>query len=296
MALSVLVWFACGVFVVGCAWRGVRYARAPEHLRWDLYPVAHEPRRDHGGSYLEERDWWTRPRKVDRFGELSLMFEEIALLRGVWRNNRRLWWGSLPFHWGLYLLAATSFGLAAPAFGIGGEVGLRWLAVAGALGGALLAVGGLVLLALRLTDSRLRPYTAPVDLLNLGLLVVLGGLSFAVATGPAGMGPASAAVSDLLHGRPTSTSALLAVQMAVASLFLLYFPATRMVHFFAKYFLYHDVRWNDRPREAGSALDRRLTAALGYGVTWSAPHVRTGETWAEVATNLPPRKSPGGQP
>ena len=68
---------------------------------------------------------------------------------------------------------------------------------------------------------------------------------------------------------------------------------TRMVHFFSKYFTYHEVRWDDRPREAGSALDRRLCEALNFGVHWSAEHVRTGKTWGEVATTLPEDNATG---
>jgi hypothetical protein len=101
------------------------------------------------------------------------------------------------------------------------------------------------------------------------------------------MTPVAAAVGDLMRVRPLEVSPLLAAQMGVATLFLLYLPATRMVHFFSKYFTYHEVRWDDRPREAGSALDRRLREALDFGVDWSAAHVRTGKTWAEVATTLP---------
>jgi len=95
------IWLASLVFAVACAWRVFRYATAPVHVRWDLYPVAHEPRRDHGGSYFEEKDWWTKPRKKSLWGEVAFMFEEIVFLKGVWANNRKLWYGSLPFHWGL---------------------------------------------------------------------------------------------------------------------------------------------------------------------------------------------------
>jgi hypothetical protein len=44
------------VFAVGCIGRVLQYARAPIHLRWELYPVPHEtPERvKHGGSYFEE--------------------------------------------------------------------------------------------------------------------------------------------------------------------------------------------------------------------------------------------------
>jgi hypothetical protein len=123
--------------------------------------------------------------------------------------------------------------------------------------------------------------------MNLVLLAVLGILSVFVAIGPGGMAPVAAAVGDLMRIRPLSVSPLLTAQMAVAALFLLYLPVTRMVHFFSKYFTYHAVRWDDRPREPGSALDRRLRQALDFGVDWSADHVRTGKTWAEVATTLP---------
>ena len=97
------VWIGCAVFVLGCAWRAYRYASAPEHLRWDLYPVAHEPS-PHGGSYLEEKDWWTKPREVDRLNEYKEMFLEIVFLKGVWKHNPRLWVFSFPFHFGLYLI------------------------------------------------------------------------------------------------------------------------------------------------------------------------------------------------
>jgi nitrate reductase gamma subunit len=75
--------------------------------------------------------------------------------------------------------------------------------------------------------------------------------------------------------------------MAVAALFIFYLPFTRMVHFFSKYFTYHEVRWDDRPMEKGGTLERRMMEALNFGVDWSAAHVKTGKTWAEVATTLP---------
>ena len=60
-----------------------------------------------------------------------------------------------------------------------------------------------------------------------------------------------------------------------------------MIHFAAKYFTYHRVRWDDTPRIEGTRMARRLQAALDYGVDWSAGHVQTGSTWAHVATSMP---------
>jgi nitrate reductase gamma subunit len=106
-----------------------------------LYPVAHEPQRDHGGSYLEQKDWWTRPRRKSLWGEVSFMLEEILWLKGVWANNRKLWWGSLPFHWGLYLLVLTTAGLLMAALGFSVRLWIGLLALSGGVGGALTAVG-----------------------------------------------------------------------------------------------------------------------------------------------------------
>jgi nitrate reductase gamma subunit len=116
-----------------------------------------------------------------------------------------------------------------------------------------------------------------------------------VAAKPAGMVAAAAAVGQIVRLRPPEVSFLLGLQMAVASLFLFYFPFTRMIHLFAKYFTYHQVRWDDRKVEPGSALEKRLRAALDFGVTWSAEHVRTGKTWLEVATTLPEEPDKDGK-
>lgn len=297
MVFSILLWWivvACVVFVAACAWRALKYVRAPVHLRWDLYPVAHEPGRAHGGSHLEEKDWWTKPQVKEHMGEVSVMAQEILLLKGVWENNRRVWWGSLPFHWGLYLLVVVTAGLVVAGLGFAPGWLMSLLTLLGAVGGLLTALGALILLVLRSTEKRLRPYTTPIDRLNLALLVVVGSLSAAVALAPPGMAAAAAAVGSILRLQAPSASNLLGLQMALAALFLLYLPFTRMVHFFSKYFTYHDVRWDDRPVLPGSAMERKLKAALNFGVDWSAEHVKTGKTWAEVATTLPKPDKNGG--
>jgi len=285
--LMAWIWLALGVFVIACGWRALKWARAPEHLRWDLYPVAHEPGRDHGGSHLEQKDWWTRPRRKSHWGEASFMMLEILLLRGVWENNRKVWWGSFPFHWGLYLLVLTTVGLLLAATGLVPGPWQAALAVAGTLGGGMTAVGALILIVVRSTDPRLRPCTSPLDRLNLALLVVLGALSAAVAVMPGGMEAAAVAVAQLARLRPPRVFFLLGLQMTIAALFLFYLPFTRMVHFFAKYFTYHRVRWDDREVVPGSVLEKRLRAYLNFGVTWSGEHIQTGKTWLEVATTPP---------
>ena len=293
--LIVVSWALLAVFVLAFALRTIKIARLPIHLRWELAPVPHEKGRSHyGGSYLEEFEWWTKPREKDRVKEVSYMFQEILLLKSVWEHNRRLWWFSFPFHLGLYvLIGAGGLLLVSGSLELGGvEAAGGWhngITVLAAAGFALGGLGALGLLVSRFVDSRFREYTTPAALFNLILLLavfVTGGYAIASSENLA------AAVWSFGTGLVTGDMAveLSAVQQAhvlLALLFLAYLPFSRMMHFVAKYFTYHDVRWDDRPREAGSALDRRLRRALEYGIDWSAAHARTGKTWAEVATTLP---------
>lgn len=285
--LAVWVWLCLVVFTVGCVFRAVKYATAPVHLRWDLYPVAHEPGRDHGGSYLEEKDWWTKKREKDHLAEVFAMAEEILLLKGVWENNRRLWWASFPFHWGLYALVLTTLGLMAAMVGLRGSAMIGFLSITGMLGGGLLCLGAVSLVIMRSTDRKLRPYTTPLDRANLLVLAIFGGLTVAVTAGLPGMETVQTELVSLLGLQGGTISTVWGFQMAVGALFLLYLPLTSMVHFFAKYFTYHQVRWDDQPIAENPQMARRIQGALGYGVDWSASHIRTGATWAELATTMP---------
>ena len=232
--LAVWVWLCLLVFAGGCLLRAFKYATAPVHLRWDLYPIAHEPGRAHGGSYLEQKEWWTKKREKDHLAEILAMAAEILLLKGVWENNRRLWWASFPFHWGLYLLVGTTIGLMAVTVGLGSPFVTAALTAGGVIGGVLTSLGALALLVMRSTDQKLRLYTTPPDRANLLVLVLFGGLTVAVAGGIPGMVGVSAGLVSLLSFGEVTIPVVWVLQIAVGALFLFYLPLTRMVHFFAK--------------------------------------------------------------
>ena len=61
----VVAYVALGIFAVAVVARFLMWSRMPMHVRWELYPVAHEGSRAHyGGSYLEDVGWWNKPREV----------------------------------------------------------------------------------------------------------------------------------------------------------------------------------------------------------------------------------------
>jgi nitrate reductase gamma subunit len=292
--LLVVSWTLLAVFVVAFVLRTIRIARLPVHLRWELAPVPHEKGRSHyGGSYLEEFEWWTKPREKDMAKEASYMLQEILLLKSVWEHNRRLWWFSFPFHIGMYvLIAAGAWLLLSGGLELAGvQTAAEWRGGISGLAGVGFALGGIGALGLlisRFADRRLREFTAPAALFNLILLLaVFGTGAYALAASQDfagrvwGFGTALA-TGDLSVELP----GVLSAHLLLALLFLAYLPFSRMMHFVAKYFTYHQVRWDDEPLTAGGRLEREAARLLEQPVTWAAPHVNSdgNKNWADVAT------------
>jgi len=295
--LLLLSYVLLGIFIVAFTVRTLRMASLPVHLRWELSPVPHEKGRGaYGGSYLEEVDWWTKPREKDLLAEVVYMAKEILFLKALWEHNRKLWWFSFPFHLGLYLLIGAAglaalggigayFGISGPGLGIL-TVGLPVLAgVSYALG----TLGALGLLFTRLTSEEMRNSTAPVSYINLlVLLAMLGTGLWAVVTVPGFSSHVTeVAVGLLTASFPADVPPIVSVHFLCAFVFLAYLPFTQMMHFVAKYYTYHKVRWDDEPVSPGSRLDRELKKLLAQPVTWAAPHVRADgkRNWVDIATD-----------
>ena len=176
------------IFAVAFVTRSLRIWKMPVHLRWELSPVPHEKGKGHyGGSYLEEPEWWSKPREKDLISELTYMAKEILFLKALWEHNRKMWWFSFPFHFGLYLLCGVVGlivlgGIVRVAGASGPGIGLMSTVVPilAGVGYALGAVGALGLFFGRLFDSNLRNSTSLTSFYNLLLLLavfVTGGLA-----------------------------------------------------------------------------------------------------------------------
>ncbi len=297
-----LTYLALAVFIVGVLKRITAYRKNPQHLRWELYPVPHEGggRASYGGSYLEELNWWEKPRETSRIGELSVMVPEMLFLKALWEHNRSLWWVSFPFHFGLYLtfglVALLVIGAVGQLAGMSADSGLLALiagvsTLLGPIAFGLTLLGGIGLLYRRLNDANLRNYASPEHRFNLVLFLATMGvalLTWAVAD------PSFEMARSFIAGLITFNlkevdSSLFLVQVFLAVLTLAYIPFTHMSHFFMKYFLYHDIRWEDKPNVNAPEIDEALGQELGFVPTWSASHIAIPgkKTWADIATFNP---------
>jgi nitrate reductase gamma subunit len=295
--LQLSIYASLLIFLLGIVIRIVKITRMPIHLRWDLYPIPHEKGKAHyGGSRYEEPNWWTRPLAFSRTGELAEMAREIFAIKTLHRNNRKLWYFSLPFHWGLYSLTICIVLLIIGAlFEIGGLdisansvspfgkfYGLL-IATFGLLGWSLGLFGALGILVTRSFSNEYRKFTLLSDYFNLFLLIALfvAGLSVWASVDRSYYFHRALA-HNLVAFKPIGDLPfMLKIELGLSAFFFAYLPFTHMTHFVGKFFTFHKVRWQDEANAPGSKLEHDVIDALGEKVSWKAPHMSSGKTWAQ---------------
>jgi nitrate reductase gamma subunit len=310
MGFYTLSYLCVFVFVIAAGRLVYRQMTLPVHVRWEIYPVQHETtdKLAHGGSYMEDLNWWEKRHRGSWLNEMKYMVPEILFIRGLWKENRSLWWISFPFHFGLYLMIATFFLLLGhAAFTFWGPTvfaagsALRTLldgliALLGWSGLILGMIGSLGLLHRRLTDPELRNYSSPVDYFNLLfiLLFFLSAFLTCLFGDPLLEGAKASAFGLLTGGHSLNSyipgqSATGVVTIVSASLLVAYIPLTHMSHMFMKYFLYHNVKWDDVPNIRGGLLEAAILKNLGLKPTWNAKHVEADgrKSWLDIASSAP---------
>jgi nitrate reductase gamma subunit len=303
--VPIITYLSVIVFVVSVVTRFIKLSSLPVHLRWEVYPVPHEKGKgQYGGSYLEDYEWWTKPRQTSKMAELKVMLSEIILLAGVWEHNKKHWFRTFPFHFGLYLLAGLivllAVGGAGSAFGLhvvadGGVIGALiyyFTIVLGYAGLVLALIGSLALLARRTFNADYREYTTGADFFNLLFFIATLVLAlFSRFTADLHFDGLRGFFKGLLTLNGSAVPQLTTVQsleIVFASLLMAYIPLTHMSHFFTKWFTYHDVRWSDEPNLPGSGFDEKIAKQLEATVDWSAPHIRGDgkkKNWIDVVTS-----------
>ncbi len=310
MAFYILTYVCAVVFILATGCLIYKQITLPLHVRWEIYPVQHETsaQTTYGGSYMEKVNWWTRPYKTSPINEVKYMVPEILLLRGLWKENRRLWFASFPFHLGLYLMIATLVLLLLhacftlwgfEAFADGKTCGILLsglMTVTGWVGLVAGTFGGLGILYKRITDRELRIYSTFADYFHVVFILLFFFLAFLTCLpGDPFLNGAKAYVLGLLTAGAFMPSyapgqnIFGALTIVLASLLIAYIPLTHMSHMFMKYFLYHNVKWDDAPNRQGSLIESAVMQNLKFKPTWKAKHIGADGTksWQDIASSAP---------
>ena len=280
MALLVLAGAAVIIFVGGNLYRVVRIARMPMHLRWELYPLPRGSRAQqrYGGSYFEESAWWGQKPRRSWHSELAYVAREVLGFATLRQHNRSLWLWSWLMHTGFYALILTAgltmLGASLPAVRVTASL---------AAGGGILGSAGLLVAR----STRLRPYSSRADFFNLLLIAAIFLSAAAVVWDAQASGQMVAFAAGLFLATAIPVATAAAVHIVLLSAFLLYFPATHMTHAYMKFFSFHRVRWDDAALRQRPEMARAMAANLARPISWAAPHIGAGATWAEATRCTP---------
>lgn len=272
----------------------------PRHLRWDLYPIPHLGSE---GSKYQKIDFHEKAPVFHIADEGKYLGQEMLFIKKAFVNNRRLWVGSWPLHVGIYL---SGFWLALLLIGgvmeisgmpvdVATAVSLGWIVkqmtiIVGVTGFSAGLLGALILIWLRYTDEELRYMADFVTYINLYLMLVVFGTGLIVWF----------TVDPVFHIIRLQTAALLTFsgasvnsmpivfEMIAFGLFICYLPFSRMMHFAAKYFFYHNIIWDDEAMKAGSKLEQEVNSYLKYQLTWKASHISSGGSWVDQVAETKP--------
>ena len=297
--LLLLVWFSY-LYIGGMyTYRSIKYALMPVHLRWELYPIPHEEGRKYGGSYLEEKEWWTKPRRKSVIRDVLFIVKDYLFFVQYFKRARDYWSVLYVWHVGFYLIVAFHGLVAVGALAMIGGVdiagnaannGVQFLyyltLVTGIAGFSFGCLGSIGVLVKRLVDPDLRLYATIKNYFSyiFYFTVFLSGIiSWAV------FDPTMTGYREFYHSVFTFESitpdAALVAHIVLFAMFLIYMPSTAAMHYATKFFAFFAIRWNDSPNIRGSKTERKIQELLKQPVTWSAPHIQTGKDWGEIATN-----------
>ncbi len=290
------------IFITAAYARKVlKIARMPMHLRWELYPIPFGKGHQYGGSYLEEIEWWKKPRSESKIGGLFFLVKKYLLFGGYYKLKPGYWISVYPWHLGFYLLMGfqlltiicalvmifTNIQIIASSGTIIGT-GLYYLSLVVAVTGFIIgSFGSIGLLVTRLSNADLRDYTAPSEYFGYFFFLVtfLSGVVMWI------LDPTLANYREFY--RSVMTLQYVEVLPATAAfsiifvLHLFHLPFTRSTHYIVKLFAFLGVLWNDSPNPGSTKTDNRINDALNQPMNWSAPHIQPGNKWGEIVTQIP---------
>jgi len=300
-----LGWFIAGPFiyasaavcVCGAAYKVIRLLMMPRPFRWDLYPLPH---RGPAGSKYQKVDFGKQKAESFPLHELKEMAEEILFIKRLFTNNLRMWLGSYAMHCGLYIgvlwIALLIIGAIIQISGIAlNPAVIRSVNFATVAAGAAALVfglaGSLYLFANRLIDPDLRTMSDAASFVNLSLMIAMFAAGLAAWLGAdrsfSGLQNLTAGLITLKP--PAPHHPLITIELFFFGLFLIYLPFSRMLHFAAKYFFYHNIMWDDEAMRPGSRLEQERLKELSYRPQWSASHITAGGSWFDQVTGEKPQ-------
>lgn len=298
--LAILTYVAYAFIIIMYGRKAIKYAKMPLHLRWDLYPVTHKNRRNHGGSPDDDLEWRKKPRRKNLIRSIMFILKDNFYLGEYFHRNRGYWVVLLPWHVGFLLIISLhilcffaaltmllGLRVSAESANIFGKVIYYSILITGVGSFVTGSFGSVGMFIKRMADRDLRAYASPINYFNyLFLLAVfVSGLS-AWYLGDATFTEYREFWKGLITFDFKNVELLSALHILLFSLLLIYLPFTRSMHYITRFFAFLWVNWDDKPNLKGSEIEKKVQRCLNQPVSWSAPHIRSGQKWADLAIEM----------
>lgn len=295
--LALFTYFAYVFIVAMYTVKAVKYLKMPIHLRWELYPVIHEDGFHYGGSKYENVNWWDEGKKRRSLRGFFYLLKEYLHLGEYFHRNKSYWLFLYPWHVGFILIIAFHilcfFGAVLIVLGVPvsadspsviGAILYYFTLITGVVSFIAGAFGSIGLLLKRSSDHNLKAYASPLNFFSyvFTLVVFLSGF-YAWGFADPTLGEYREFWVGLITLHYVEVDAVTATHIIIFNLFLIYLPFTRSFHYITRFFAYFLIRWEDTPNVRGSDLEHKLQNMFKQKITWSASHIKPGQTWEEAA-------------
>jgi len=295
--LALLTFFAYAFIVAAYGSKVVKYARMPIHLRWELFTSteAAKPRCYEGFSATSEQracqanKWWLSN---------AWSFLREYLWFPSYLSHSKVYWiflfiahigfvGLIIFQLlcigtavGTFIIADRPFDAVGKTTGI--LVVLRiTLGIISFLAGI---IGNIGLMLYRINHQSLRLYTPPLTFIGYCVSIGISLIGFLLwLTSDPGFSGYVTFFIGMVRLQPVEVSGWLGVFILLNAFHLIYLPFTPGFHYVTRAFAFFGVQWDMRPNIKGGTIEKAVTQAMKKRITWSAPHIKPGQTWEEAA-------------
>lgn len=275
-----------------------KIARMPLHLRWELQPIPGEAVDSNSLVYPADIKQWEKQHKASNFKGVLHLLKENFCFTDYFKTNRWYWLSLLPWHIGFILIVAfhilcflgavviiAGIMVSPESTALFGKIFFYLIMVCGLASFILGTLGSIGLIIRKQVDRNLKAFTTAQNYFNyvFTLVVFLSGLYSWYFADPTFSGYLQFWKGMItLHPAPVEYATI--VHIILFALFLIYLPFTRSTHYITKFLAFLWVRWDDRPNTRGGKMERDIEKLLSKPVSWSAPHIQSGKTWAEIAS------------
>ncbi len=294
--LILLSYFAYIFIVVAYCTKVAKYVRMPIHLRWELF-TSTEADKNNCRQGLTAFEAQPPQSSKWRSSKVSSFLKEYLWFPSFFSHNKVYWIFLYIAHISFVGFIVFQTFCIAEAMGTfffydkvtnavdratGGLVILR--IVLGVVSFTAGIIGNIGLMFYRINHRDLRLYTPPLTFIGycVSIGISLIGLILLLTSDPYFSGYVKFFVGMLVL-KPTEVSGLLGLFIFLNALHLIYLPFTTGFHYVTRAFAFFGVQWDMRPNTKGSAVEMAISQILKKRISWSAPHIKAGQTWEEAA-------------